>query len=55
MQKSVGEEEKEKIFEEYKRKAEAIKTRMYHLLLEVSRKADDEAYRKTLERLERGV
>lgn len=55
MTNNLSEEEKRKIFVEYKEKAEAIKKRMYHILLEVSRKTDDEAYRKTLEKLEKEV
>ena len=52
MQNNLSEKEKEQIFREYKTKAETIKKRMYQILLEVSRKIDDAAYRKTLEKLE---
>jgi len=55
MQKKLTQEEKEKIVAEYEQKAEEIKKRMYHILLEVTRKADDEAYRKTLEKLEKEI
>lgn len=49
----VSQEEKEKIFIEYKAKTEVIKKRMYHTLLEISRKIDDEAYGNILKKLEK--
>ncbi len=42
----------EQILKEYQEKSEAILKKMTQLLLRVQRKADDEAYRKTLEKLE---
>lgn len=41
----------EKILKEYEEKSEAIVQKMMQVVLRVQRKIDDEAYRKTLEKL----
>ncbi|HSW89001.1 MAG TPA: hypothetical protein VLG12_07605 [Candidatus Saccharimonadales bacterium] len=42
-----------KILEEYQEKTDELVQRMYKLLLKVYRRADDAAYRKILEELEK--
>jgi len=44
----------EQIVKEYEEKSETILRKMMHVLIRAQRKVDDEAYRKVLEKVEKG-